>query len=171
MNPTLEIETACSQLAHARAELRRRYELHRAAVSALESEHSHEFQNLQDRCAALRATLASLIEHARPCFAKPKTREFHGIVVGFEKTRDTLTLPDETLLVQRIEKMLPAPQGETVLDRRVRIIKAAFKKLPRATLQKLGCAFISGGDQVIVRAQDDDIENLLPTNDIKTPVI
>ncbi len=70
-------------------------------------------------------------------------------------------MPEDTILLDRIEKMLPAKQGETVLDRSVRIIKAAFKKLPGEVLQKLGCKITTGGDKAVVRANDDDIETLV----------
>ncbi len=97
----------------------------------------------------------------RDLFLKRKTQEFHGITVGFEKERNRLTLPPEEILVDRIEKMLPAAQGKTLLDRTVKILNSAFKKLPVETLQKLGCAVVKGGDKSIVRANDDDIEALV----------
>jgi len=160
-NPTQEIETTCKELSNLRAQLSRRYETRLSALRALDEQHSPEINRLQERCGALRASLENLVEQARPCFARPKTREYHGITVGFEKARDAIAMPDETILVGRIEKMLPAAQGETVLDRSVRIIKQAFKKLPRETLQKLGCSFIAGADKVIVRAQAGDIEAIV----------
>ena len=47
------------------------------------------------------------------------------------------------------------------IDRAVKVIKSAFKKLPVETLQKLGCSVIKGGDKSIVRANDDDIAALV----------
>jgi hypothetical protein len=70
-------------------------------------------------------------------------------------------MPETTILVDRIEKLLPAKQAETVLDRSVSIIKTAFKKLPRELLQRLGCNIVSGADKPVVRANDDDIEALV----------
>ena len=108
-----------------------------------------------------RATLLSNLEAGREFFKKPKSRAFHGITVGFEKQRCSLLMPDESILVDRITKLLPAPQAESVLDRSVSLIKAAFKKLPRETLQKLGCSLMSGADRPIVHTNDDDIEALV----------
>ena len=161
MNPLTQIETACRELSNYRSQLRRRHELHQTAVRAIDAEHNGELRRLQEHCCALRASVAALVEQARPDFRKPKTREFHGITVGFEKARDTIELPEDKILVDRIEKMLPVKQGETVLDRSVRVIKAAFKKLPAEVLQKLGCKITTGADQAVVRANDDDIETLV----------
>ena len=47
------------------------------------------------------------------------------------------------------------------IDRAVKVIKSAFKKLPVETLQKLGCSLTKGGDKAIVRANDDDSEALV----------
>jgi hypothetical protein len=161
MNILTEIETACKELSDHRFQLRRRHELRQKAIRAIDTEHAPELRRIQERCSAVRATLEGLVEQARLEFKKPKTREFHGITVGFEKTRDTLTLPEDALLVDRIEKLLPAQQGETLLDRSVKIIKNAFKKLPRELLQQLGCNVVSGADKAVVRANDEDIEALV----------
>jgi hypothetical protein len=164
MNLFTEIETTCKTLSETRAALRRRHEARQRALRAADTEYSADLRRLQDRCAAARAALERLVEQARPEFIQPrqpKTREFHGIEVGFEKERDTLVLPPDDLLVARVEKMLPVQQAETLLDRSVRIIKVAFRKLPRDIHQKLGCNLVIGADKVVIRAKDDDIETLV----------
>lgn len=161
MNTMAQIENACRELSVCRSQLRRRHELCLQAVRSAQAGHSAELRRLQERCGALRAALAGLVEQARPEFQRPKTREFHEITVGFEKARDTIEMPAEALLVERIEQMLPPEQGETVLDRSVSVIKSAFRKLPPAILRQLGCRITSGGDQPVVRAKDDDIELLV----------
>lgn len=155
------IETTCAALAKARSELRRKHEAKQRQQRLLDGEHNDGLRESQSQCAELRTTLLRQLETARDEFKKPKSREFHGITVGFEKERDTVLMPEEKILVDRIEKMLPAKQGETVLDRSVKIIKTAFKKLPKDILQKLGCTITSGGDKPVVRANDDDIETLV----------
>ena len=161
MNALTEIENACRELSDYRAQLRRRHETRMKAIREIDTQHAPELRRLQERCGIVRESLEALVDQARPEFRKPKTREFHGIVVGFEKCRDTIEMPEDTILIDRIEKMLPAKQGETVLDRSVRIIKAAFRKLPQDLLQKLGCKITTGGDKAVVRSTDDDIETLV----------
>jgi hypothetical protein len=161
MNPINEIETACKELSEYRAQLRRRHEARQKAIRQADAEHSTELRRLQERCGSVRASLETLIEKARQEFTKPKTRAYHGITVGFEKARDSVALPEDAILVDRIEKLLPAEQARTVLDRSVKVIKIAFKKLPRELLQKLGCSVVSGPDKAVVRANDDDIETLV----------
>ncbi|HEX3856541.1 MAG TPA: host-nuclease inhibitor Gam family protein [Verrucomicrobiae bacterium] len=161
MNATQEIEMHCKGLANARADLRRRHEAKQKEQRALDAKHNDGLRQSQQVCNDLRTTIEGLVNANRAEFTKPKTREFHTITVGFEKTRDSITMPDEKILIKRIEELLPAKQGETVLDRTVTIIKTAFKKLPREILQKLGCAVVSGADKPVVRANDDDIEALV----------
>jgi hypothetical protein len=155
------IEENCLQLAEVRGKLRKKFELKQKAQMVLDAEHNEDIRKLQTECNAARSTLLANLETSRDLFNKPKSREFHGITVGFKKGQDKVTSPDEAILVDRIEKLLPAKQAETVLDRSVTIIKAAFNKLPREILQKLGCSVVSGADKPIVHANDDDIETLV----------
>jgi len=161
MNPLTNIETNCRLLAAQRGQLRKKFEARQSAQSILDAAHNPGIRHLQEECQTLRATLLDNLATSRDLFLKRKTQEFHGITVGFEKERDSLTFPPEEILVDRIEKMLPEAQSKTLLDRAVKVIKSAFKKLPVETLQKLGCSVIKGGDKSIVRANDDDIEALV----------
>lgn len=164
MTPIELIETNCAALAKARAELRKRHEAKQKAQRLIDAEHNEGLRKYQQLCTELRGTIEALVEQARPDFLKPKqpkTRTFSGIEVGFEKERDSLLKPDEATLVRNIEQMLPAAQAKTLLDRTVTVIKNAFKKLDRPTLQKLGCSVVSGRDKAIVRTNDEDIETLV----------
>lgn len=158
------IETNCAALNKARAELRKLHEAKQREQRLLDGRHNAGLRESQRQCAELRATIEALVEQARPEFLKPKqpkTRTFFGIVVGFEKERDSILKPEEAVLVKNIEQMLPAAQAKTLLAKTTSVIKAAFKKLDRATLQKLGCAMVSGRDKAVVRPNDDDIETLV----------
>lgn len=161
MNTLITIETNCRHLAALRGQLRKKFETKQSAQNLLDAAHNPGIRDLQEQCHALRDTLLDNLAAGRDLFLKRKTQEFHGITVGFEKERDRVTLPPEEILVDRIEKMLPAAQGQSLLDCTVKVIKSAFKKLPLETLQQLGCSVIKGGDKSIVRANDDDIEALV----------
>jgi hypothetical protein len=155
------IQDNCTQLAELRGRLRKKFEARQKAVTTAVESYDRDIRDLQAQCTAARGALLAHLTTARDLFNKPKTREFAGITVGFEKERDNVTLPPDEILVDRIEKMLPAAQSGTLLDRTVTVIKNAFKKLPAETLQKLGCSIIRGGDKAVVRANDDDIETLV----------
>jgi len=161
MNPIETISANCRDLAALRGRLRKKFEARQQAVNAAVAEFDRDIRDLQSQCALSRVAIQANLEASRQLFMKPKTREFAGIIVGFEKERDTLTLPPDEILVDRIEKLLPAKQAGTVLDRSVSIIRNAFKKLPREILQKLGCNLVAGADKPVVRANDDDIETLV----------
>lgn len=155
------LETNCRHLSDLRLKLRRKFEARQQAINAVAAQHDAEIRQLQDDCAASRQTLLDNLALSRQWFTRPKTREFSGITVGFEKGRAKLTMPPEEILIDRIEKMLPPQQAETILHRSAVIIKNAFKKLDRDLLQKLGCSVVTGSDEAIVRANDDDIEALV----------
>lgn len=161
ITPIAIIEANCRDLADLRAKLRRKFEMKQKAQNALDSEHNPDIRELQERCNSARAAILANLAVGRELFLRPKTREFHGITVGFTKAQDKVEVPEEKILVDRIEKMLPAKQAETVLDRTVTVIKSAFKKLPWETLQKLGCSRVSGADKAVVHTNDDDIETLV----------
>lgn len=155
------IETQCAALSKARADLRRKHEAKMKAQHLIDGEHNDGLRESQAQCTELRATILKLLDNSREEFKAPKSRSFFGVTVGFEKQRDSVTMPEEMILVDRIEKMLPAAQAKTLLDRTVTVIKAAFKKLDRGTLLKLGCSVVANGDKPIVRTNDDDIETLV----------
>jgi len=161
ITPISVIESNCRDLAELRGKLRKKFEAKQKAQLALDAEHNPGIRELQAQCGLTRAALLANLVAGRELFVKPKTREFHGITIGFEKERDSVTLPDDAILVDRIEKLLPAKQAETILDRSVKIIKAAFKKLPREILQKLGVQIVAGADKPVVHTNDDDIETLV----------
>jgi len=159
--PLAVIQSNCNELASARAKLRAKNEQKQKAIQAVDLAFDGDLRKLQDDCNACRAALLANLQAGRILFIAPKTREFAGITVGFEKQRNKVVTPDDAVLVDRIEKMLPKKQADTLLDRSVAIIKNAFKKLPRETLQKLGCSFLTGADEPVIRANDDDIEDLV----------
>ena len=161
MTTLATIETNCRHLAALRGQLRKKFEARQSAQNHVDAIHNPAIRDLQDQCHTLRNTLLDDLSAGRDLFLTRKTQEFHGITVGFEKERDSLVLPANDILVDRIEKMLPAAQGKTLLDHTVKVIKNAFRKLPMDTLQKLGCSVIKGADRSIVRANDDDIEALV----------
>jgi hypothetical protein len=164
MKPNLSfpvLESNCRDLAELRGKLRAKLEAKMKAIHAIEAEHNPGLRELKMQCQAARAAIELNLIGTREHFIKPKTREYFGITVGFEKNRDGVIYPEESVLIPRAEAMLTPKQKESVLDRSVRVVKSAFKKLPREVLQKLGCTFTLGADQPIIRASDDDVEKLV----------
>jgi len=154
------IESNCKDLATLRAKLRRLMEARQKEINAAEAQFTDGIRELTGQCQIAREVLRDNLDASRELFRDPKSRTYFGIDVGYEKERDKLLLPADPLLVERIEKMLPKAQADTLLDRTTTVIKNAVKKLPRAILQKLGCSWKLGADAPIVRANDDDIEEL-----------
>ena len=155
------IQEQCAELNRLRGIMRQIYEFKQKEILRVSAKPDKELREVQIQCDVLRHAILRNLETARADFSSPKTREFSGITVGFEKERDKVIPPDEPVLVDRIEKMLAKKQADMLLDRTTTVIKNAFKKLPREILQKLGCNFVTGADKPVVRANDDDIETLV----------
>jgi hypothetical protein len=161
MSKMNDIESLCKVLADERGKLRKKLEAKLKAQNALDLEHNAGLRALQESCESVRQDLEQRLVSARDEFKSPKSKTFFGIIVGYRKGQTTLTVPEDSILIDRIEKMLPAKQAETILDRTVTIIKDAFKKLPAEVLQKLGCSSSTGADDHFIRTTDDDVEAIV----------
>jgi len=125
---------------------------------AVLNSHASDLDILARDLQGLRAHLESVIEHGRQHFKKPKTQTMHRIIVGFEKSRDKITYPDDEVLIPRIETMLKA-KAATLIHTVKTIVREALKRLPKAELQSLGCKFVNGADDVVIRPEtSSDVE-------------
>jgi len=93
-----DIQTNCVQLAELRGRLRKKFEARQKAVTAAVATCDQDIRALQAQCSEARGALLVHLTAARDLFNKPKTREFAGITVGFEKERDSVTLPPDVEL-------------------------------------------------------------------------
>ena len=161
MNEMKTIQAGCAKLAGFRSHLRTLHEDRVHAINEINEQFAPDIQRVQQQCSATRAELAAQIEQNRALFTEPKTHEFYGITVGFEKERDALVYPGDEILVPRIREMLPKVQQESVLETTTTIRRQPLKKLGQKILQKLGITKKLGADQVVIRGNDDDIEALV----------
>jgi hypothetical protein len=108
--------------------------------------------------ALVRGVVHGLVLKARALFLEPKSRKFDGIAVGFEKGRDSVTMPDEAQLIKNIRALLPA-KAELLIAPPVESVRAqALKDLSAAEKQLLGIRTTTGVDTAFVRLEKSDVE-------------
>lgn len=153
-----EIEDNCAHLARVRARAQRLMDAVERKRAAVLADHAAEIRDLAEELVASRGNLELAVQYGRQFFLKPKSQIFHGIEVGFEKERDTLQVPEDEVLIPRIETLLKAKAAGLIRNVKS-IVREAFKQLTTAEKQMLGCRVVRGADKVIVRAEvKSDVE-------------
>jgi hypothetical protein len=147
-----EIENSCRALAASRDALNEITDKIKREQLAIVEQHRDELRAAATRMGAEKSALTTLLQSARELFTKPKTLCLHGVVVGFEKERDKVSVPSEDLLISRIEKLLAA-KASMLIQTTKHVLKDPFKRLPQAELQLLGVQRVAGADRAFVRME------------------
>lgn len=108
----------------------------------------------------VRAKLEAAIEAAKPEFVKPKTRTFHGVVVGFRKLVGKLTWTDAAAVVKLIKKHF-ADKADVLIRTTETPDKEVLEKLAAEDLKKLGVTVESDSDTVVIKAGSDPVDKLV----------
>lgn len=112
------------------------------------------------RVAQLEAELKALIAEAPHQFIKPKTVVLHGIKLGFEKGKGSITWDDPHQVVALVKRKLP-DLADVLIKTDEKPLKGGLKQLTVQQLKSIGCAVEESGDMVIVRAVDSDVDKLV----------
>lgn len=106
------------------------------------------------------ARLQSLIDVSRGLFAKPRTQVFHGIKVGLQKGKGSITFSDEEQVIRLIRRHLPG-RFEELVNVTEKVRKDALKTLTVPELEKIGCEASGTGDVVLIKATDGEVDKLV----------
>jgi hypothetical protein len=156
MNPLNEIERATKEYAEARTELGDIvHELQRQM-----DEIKHPLIPTIKRAVAKTVDrygkLTHLLEDHPELFAKPKTVIFHGVRVGYKKSKGGIEWDDEQRVISLIQKHYPE-QADVLVKTTEKPVKKALEQLTAADLKKLGCTIIETGDEVYIQEIDSDV--------------
>jgi len=157
MTPLADIEHACGVYARHRDSLARAVALLEEETARLRRKHMPHIKRLVGEAAEAEADLRFLVEDGAGHFARPKTRLFHGITVGYRKLKGSLSWADDAGVVARIERHFPEQFG--VLVKTVRKPqKDALAKLAAHDLKRLGVSLGDDDDELVVKAADSEID-------------
>lgn len=101
--------------------------------------------------------LLAEVEASRHLFQNPKTVIFHGVKVGWPKSRGGLEIPDEDRTIERAEKLLSDDQCALVVKVTKELRKKPLGALPVDTLKKLGVNVRDAGEYALVSISEGDV--------------
>lgn len=104
---------------------------------------------------ALRAAVAAHPE----LFARPRTRAFEGVKVGYRKMPGRIAC-DEARTVARIRKLYPEREADLVRVRE-NLDRAALRRLDSRTLAAIGVSIADVEDEIVIAAAGADIDRLV----------
>jgi hypothetical protein len=132
----------------------------RAAQDSMQRERTPGIRRAVIEAKRARAELAASVRSAPELFVRPKSRQVHGIEVGFRKQPDAWQWPDDPKLCAQIRKVLP-DQAEVLIEIKESPVRRALKQLNAALVRKLGILIRPGRDEVLCKPVDGEVDKLL----------
>lgn len=130
------------------------------SMAQLRRQHIAGIKRALAKAAEAEADLRALVQASPANFAKPKTRVFNGVKVGFQKGKGVISFGDAAAVVTRIKKLLPE-QADILINVKETPVKDALAQLPGADLKKLGVTMTEAGDQVVIKPVDSEVDKLV----------
>jgi len=155
---TIERETRLHE--EARLLLQQRVAMYNECLAALRNDHMPGIRRALNRCAEIEARLRQLVADNPGSFTKPRTRVLHGTKVGYQKAKGKLGFDKPDRVVERIKRLMP-DQAEILIHKVEKPNKEALEKLPAADLKRLGVTVTEGGDVVIVKPVDGEVDKIV----------
>lgn len=155
-----DIEALTRQYADARAALAERVQQLEDEVASLRRQRLPAIRRALATAQERRERLAAAIAEAPQLFERPKTVIFHGIRVGYQKGRGSITWEDDARVCALIRKHMPDRADELI---RIieRPLKTALAQLPTAELRRLGVQVVETGEEIVIRAVDGELDRLI----------
>lgn len=154
------IEEQAELTAEARAELLGIIERLKAGIDQLKAVATPELRAALAAYNTANDALREQIHRAPQLFDQPRTRTFHGLKVGFQKSKDSLVIDDDDRCCMLIEKHLP-DQADVLVITIKKPAREAMKQLSKSELKRVGARMVDGVDQLVLKPIDGDIEKLM----------
>lgn len=160
MTSMTEIETAASSFAAAMRDLQREMGDLDRNVAAQKRRHMPRIKELAAEAAARKQALRDLVNGAPTLFARPRTRIFEGVKVGWSKGKGRLEWADAAQVIRLIRRHL-ADAADSLVKVTETPVRAAISRLPAADLKRIGVTVVDTGDQPVVELVDSEVEKLV----------
>lgn len=159
--PAEAIEVATKFYADARNELSAEMDRLRDRLKVVQAEHRLPLIALLDQAANARTGLQDLLQAHPALFEKPKTKQLHGIKIGFRKLPGAVEFADdEATVIDRIREQLRG-KAKTLVAIKETVRKDALKDLSAAELASIGVSIVDCGEEVVIKAIDTDLDKLI----------
>lgn len=156
-----EIERATRRYADERAKLVDIVAALNEKVDALRREALPMIKKAVAATAEKHSSLKGLVEQAPDLFVKPRSVVFHGIKVGMQKGKGGIDWDEDDKVVALIEKHFSRSQAELLIKTTKKPIAKALEGLDVADLKRIGCRVLDTGDQVLIKATDDEVDKIV----------
>lgn len=110
-----------------------------------------------------RATLLQAVSDAPALFARPRTRNAHGIKYGWALGKPSIAIDDEARTLKLIRTKVPEDQQVLLIRVKETVDRRAVLDLSAKDLRTLGIRQIDGVDAPLVVLPKDDLDRLVDT--------
>lgn len=158
----LPIELAARAFSDSRMQLAAEINELSERIAALKKERASKLKAVLRQYNQMQADLRSAIEAApKDLFDKPRTRQLHGIKVGYVKQPGKLVLQfDDVRTIELIEKHFKDQYDVLVRVKRTPNLET-LAELPASDLKRLGGHIADADDKIVMTAIDSDIDKLI----------
>jgi hypothetical protein len=169
----IEIEQITKEYSTERTKLADRIRFLEDEINTLKRKRLPGIKNAVQTVVEKQEDLKAALEESRPLFVKPKTIVFHGVKVGFQKSKGKLSWNDDAQVIKLIRKHFP-DQEEVLIKKTEKPSKDALLNLSAENLKKIGVTISDTGDVAVIKSTDSEIdkfvEALLKEDDVNQEV-
>jgi hypothetical protein len=159
-NPLAPVERATEAYASARDQLSELVRALQAGIDALKAEAIPEIRAAIRRATTQHDRLKALIESQPELFTRPRSQTFHGIRVGYQKSKGRLVIENPEQTIKLIRRHFPE-QADVLIATTESPVRTALNGIAAADLKKLGVTITGAGDAVLIKPVDDEIDKMV----------
>ena len=155
--PTLnDIERRAKFFAIAREDLSAMITALNDGIQALQREAMPDIKRAIARASEHQVKLDALLQQCPNLFIKPRTTIFHGIKLGYQKTKDGLEY-DPEMVIQQVKEKLPE-KASGLIRTKEELVPEALKLLTADERKAVGITDVEGKDKVVITPTDSAID-------------
>ena len=155
-----EIETLTKEYAKASGSLADTVQKLEDAVEALKRQYIPAIERQVGIAAERKAALRTAIEDSRDLFKRPKTLIVHGWKVGYEKSKEEVTIEDEDLTVKLLKEKYPDEMHMYIRTKET-VKRRAVKDLSELELKLIGVRVKQSEDVVVIKSTASEIRKYI----------
>lgn len=155
--PTLnDIERRAKLFAVAREHLAAKLTALNDGIEALQREALPDLKRAIARASEHQIKLDALLQQRPDLFVKPRTTIFHGIKLGYQKTKDSLEY-DAEMVIDQVKEHLPE-KASGLIRTKEELVPEALKLLTPDERKAVGITDVLGKDEVLIKPTDSAID-------------
>jgi len=154
------IEDACLKLTEARDALTAEAEATKAEIEAVMARRRPAIRRQLRRVKALQQAAHDLAAGNPALFAKPKSRIFGGVRIGWRKQVGQMVIADEAAAIRSLRRQL-GDSAETLIKVTEKLNRKALAAQPGQVLRKAGVEIVADSDAPFVDFTDRAIDKMI----------